>query len=324
MRKITYAKAINEAFFQVMENDDKVFQIGVGVNTPWYVGQTMTGLLDRFGPERMIDTPVSENAVMGMAVGSALAGMKPVVTFPRMDFMYYAMDQICNHAAPQNYMLGGNTPVPVTIRAIINRGGEQGAQHSQALHGMFMHIPGLKVVMPATAKDAKEMLIGAINDPNPVLYIEDRWIYGETDDVPEFIDETNISSAAVKQSGNDITIISASYYLSETLKVVTALKECGISAEVVDLRSISPLDSDTIIKSVKKTGKVMIIDGGWHTGGMASAVSMLIMEKAFKYLKKEVGYITLPDLPAPAAITLERAYYPVKEDIISKAKEMLN
>ena len=170
MRKIKYAKAINEAQHILMQRNKNIFQIGVGINTPWYVGQTMNGLLDIYGEDRMIDTPVSENGITGVAIGAALVGLKPVLTFPRMDFMYYAMDQICNHAASMNYTLGGNLPVPLVIRAIINRKGEQAAQHSQAIQGLFMHIPGLKVVMPSNAYDAKGMFIAAVEDNNPVIY----------------------------------------------------------------------------------------------------------------------------------------------------------
>ena len=177
IRKIKYVEAINEAFHQIMESDDSVFVLGVGVNSPWYVGRSMSGLYERFGQDRVIDPPVAENGITGIAIGAALAGMRPVVVHPRMDFMYLAMDQIVNHAASWHYMFGGRVNVPVTIRGIVNRGGEQAAQHSQNLAAFFMHVPGLKVVAPSMAYDAKGLLIASILDDNPVIYIDDRWLY---------------------------------------------------------------------------------------------------------------------------------------------------
>ena len=231
-RVLKYSQAINEAFHEEMAADARVVQIGVGINTPWYVGQTLHELLDRFGEDRMIDTPVSENGVAGMAIGAAMTGMRPVLTFPRMDFMYYAMDQLCNQCAMVSYSLGGNRPIPITVRAIINRGGEQGAQHSQALQSLFMHVPGFKVVMPARPEDAKGMLIAAIRDPNPVIYIEDRWLYDEEGVVPEGDFTTSLSGARVVAAGSDMTVVSSSYLVAETERALPALTEAGIAAEL--------------------------------------------------------------------------------------------
>ena len=201
-RKLSYSLAINEALHQMMAADDTVFLIGQGVNSPWYVGNTAQGLLDRFGRERIIDTPVSENAMTGAAVGAALAGMKPVTVHPRMDFMFYAFDPIINEAANWYYMNGGAASVPVVIWGIINRGGEQAAQHSQALHAIFSHVPGLKVVMPSTAYDAKGLMIAAIQDPNPVVFIDDRWLYGEEGDVPETVYTVEIGKGVLRRAGD--------------------------------------------------------------------------------------------------------------------------
>jgi len=183
-RKLPYSLAINEALHQMMAADSSVFLIGQGVKSPWYVGNTAQGLLEKFGDTRVIDTPVSENAITGAAVGAALAGMRPVVVHPRMDFMLYAFDPIINEAANWHYMNGAKSCAPVVIWGIINRGGEQAAQHSQALHGIFSHVPGLKVVMPATPYDAKGLMVAAIRDPNPVVYIDDRWLYRVEETVP--------------------------------------------------------------------------------------------------------------------------------------------
>jgi pyruvate/2-oxoglutarate/acetoin dehydrogenase E1 component len=319
MRKIKYATAINEAQHIVMQRDQSVFQIGVGINTPWYVGQTMNGLLDTFGEHRMIDTPVSENGTTGVAIGAALSGLRPILTFPRMDFMYYAMDQICNHAASLNYSLGGNSPVPIVIRGIINRKGEQSAQHSQAIHGLFMHIPGLKVVMPSNAYDAKGMMIAAVEDNDPVIYIEDRELYSAECDVPEDYYTVALDKANVEIKGSDLTIVSSSYMLHQSKIAANILKEKNINAEVIDLRSIKPIDSETILNSVKKTGRLLVVDGGWLTGGLASEIITIVVTQGMKWLKTPPSRIALPDLPAPASYVLENAYYPDSNLIVKTA-----
>jgi pyruvate dehydrogenase E1 component beta subunit len=323
MRPISYVHAINEGLHETMGRNKDVFQIGVGINTPWFVGQTMVGLLEKYGEERMFDTPVSENGVMGIAVGAALTGKRPIVTFPRMDFMYYAMDQICNHAAILNYTFGGRVPVPITIRGIINRGGEQGAQHSQALQAVFAHIPGIKVVMPADAYDAKGMLIAAAEQNSPVLYIDDRWLYETATDVPEGYYTVPLSGAKVVKEGSDITLVASSYMVLEARKAVETLASHGVSAELIDLRSIKPIDSDTIVQSLAKTGRLVIADGGWRTCGVAAEISAIAADAGFTYLKAPVSRVTLPDIPAPASQQLERCYYPVSEDIVKEALRLL-
>ncbi len=318
-----YSKSINEAFHQVMEKHSNVIQIGVGINTPWYVGKTMNGLLDKFGEERMIDTPVSENGITGMAVGAAMTGLRPVLTFPRMDFMYYAMDQLCNHCAALNYTFGGRTPIPLTIRAIINRGGEQAAQHSQALQSLFMHIPGFKVVMPSNPYDAKGMLIAAVETDSPVIYIDDRWLYDETGEVPDEYYASSLDIAEVIAEGTDVTVIASSYMITECREVVALLKEEGIAGELIDLRSVKPIDIATILTSIKKTGKVVIVDGGWKTGGIAAEVSSLIVSNGFSYLRAPIKRVTLPDIHAPASKKLEDEYFPSKDAIIEVIKEIV-
>jgi pyruvate dehydrogenase E1 component beta subunit len=322
-RKIQYSLSINEALHQMMERDESVFLIGQGVKSPWYVGNTATGLLERFGPERVIDTPVSEAVITGAAVGAALAGMRPVVVHPRMDFMMYAMDAIVNEAANWHYMSGGNASVPVVFWGIINRGGEQAAQHSQAVHGMFSHVPGLKVVMPSTPYDAKGLMIAAIKDENPVVFIDDRWLYGVEDDVLEEVFEVPIGKGALRKEGRDLTIIGISYMAYEALKAANLLAAQGINAEVIDLRTAKPLDVDLILRSVQKTGRAVIVDGGWRTCGWAAEVASVIAEKAFKELKAPIKRITLPDAPAPASRALESAYYKKAEDIVQTAKELM-
>ena len=322
MRQISYVQAINETLHQMMEKDMSVFLIGQGVTSPWYVGNTTVGLIDRFGHERIIDTPVSENGITGAAVGAALAGMRPVVAHPRMDFMYYAMDPIANHAANWHYMFGGAVGVPITIWGIINRGGEQAAQHSQALQAMFMHIPGLKVVMPSTPYDAKGLLVASIEDDNPVVYIDDRWLYDYVGDVPEEIYTVPIGKGIVRKKGSDVTVVATSYMVHEAMSAAENLEKEGIDVEVVDLRSLKPLDEDLVFDSVKKTGRLVIADGGWKTCGVGAEISARVADNVFNYLKAPIIRVSLPDTPAPASSVLEKAYYPTSDDIISSVRDL--
>lgn len=321
-RKLSYSLAMNEALHQIMSIDESVFVIGQGVKSPWYVGNTVQGLLEKFGPERVIDTPVSENALTGVAVGTALVGMRPVVVHPRMDFMMFAMDPIINEAANWHYMTGGRASVPVVIRGIINRGGEQAAQHSQAIHALFAHIPGLKVVLPATPYDAKGLMIASIKDNNPVIYIDDRWLYSVEGEVPEDLYEVPLGKGICRVEGSDLTIVATSYMVLESLKASETLLEEGINVEVIDLRTIKPLDEELILESVKKTGRLVIADGGWKSYGTSSEISAMIAEKAFEYLKSPILRVTLPDCPAPASSVLENEYYPKSKNIVSVVKRL--
>lgn len=322
-RKLQYSLAINEALHQMMTLDKSVFLIGQGVKSPWYVGNTAQGLLETFGPERVIDTPVSENAMTGTAIGSAIAGMRAVAIHPRIDFMMYALDPIINEAANWNYMNGGKASVPVVIWGIINRGGEQAAQHSQSLHALFAHIPGLKVVMPATPYDAKGLMVSAIRDNNPVIFIDDRWLYNIEEVVPEELYSVPIGKGIIRKEGKDVTIVATSYMVQEALKAVSSLENENINAEIVDLRTIKPMDTALIFESVKKTGRVVIADGGWKTCGLAAEISAQISENILEYLKSPVVRITLPDIPAPASSALEKEYYPTCSNIISAVESIL-
>ncbi len=323
MRLLSYSLSINEALHQMMAADPTVFLIGQGVKSPWYVGNTARGLLKRFGLKRVIDTPVSENAITGAAVGAAIAGMRPVVVHPRMDFMMYAFDPIINEAANWFYMNGGNAPVPVVFWGIINRGGEQAAQHSQALHAIFSHVPGLKVVMPSTPYDAKGLMVAAIKDPNPVVYIDDRWLYGCEADVPEDLYEVRIGKAAVRKIGTDITLVAISHMAYMALQALDDPALSGISVELIDMRTAKPLDLETLLESVKKTGRLVIADGGWRSFGWAAEVSAITAERMFTFLRAPIRRVTLPDCPAPASEMLEKAYYKSKTDIVEAVKETM-
>jgi len=322
-RKLTYSLAINEAFHQVMSRDESVILIGQGVKSPWYVGNTAQGLIEKFGEQRVIDTPVSENSMTGAAVGAALAGMRTVMVHPRMDFMFYAFDPIVNEAANWFYMSGGRASVPVVFWGVINRGGEQAAQHSQALHAMFSHAPGLKVVMPATPYDAKGLMVAAIRDDNPVVFIDDRWLYDTEGDVPEELYSVPIGKGAIKKEGKDVSLIASSFMVGESMKAASELEKHGIYAEVLDLRTVKPLDVDMILKSVEKTGRAVIVDSGWKTCGLAAEISAIIAENDIRALKSPICRITLPDIPAPAARSMENGYYVKHPKIVDSVRNLV-
>lgn len=322
MRKIKYSKAIDETLKQMMEKDERIIVMGQGVDNPWFVGMSMVGLVKKFGSKRVIDPPVAENGVTGIAIGAALAGIRPVVLHPRMDFMLLAMDQIVNHAAKWHYMFGSKVKVPITIRGIINRGKEQASQHSQSLQAMFMHAPGIKVVMPSTPYDAKGLLVASIEDDNPVLYIDDRWLYNHVGEVPKKLYSIPIGEGAVRRKGKDVTVVATSYMAFEASKAADSLGDEGIDVEVVDLRSLKPLDENLLFESVKKTGRLVIADATWKTCGVAAEISALVASGAFEHLKAPIMRVSLPDTPAPSSTTLEKAYYPTSGDIISAVKQI--
>jgi pyruvate dehydrogenase E1 component beta subunit len=319
----SYAMAINEAHEQLLASDARVFVIGQGVESPWCVGTTTLGLVARFGSERVIDTPISEAAVTGAAVGAAMAGMRPIVFHPRMDFMYLAMDQIINHCAHWYYMFGGQVNVPVTIRGIVNRGNEQAAQHSQSPFAMYVHIPGLKVVCPASPYDAKGLLVAAVRDDNPVLYIDDRWLYTLEEEVPDEMFEVPLGKGRVRKEGSDVTIVAVSYLVREAMEAADVLSSEGISAEVIDPRTLKPLDIDLIVNSVKKTGRLVVADPDWPCCSFSEHVAYLVAAKLFSILKSPVERVTFPDAPVPASTPLERAYFPDCDDIIEAVKRTL-
>ncbi|HXF83476.1 MAG TPA: transketolase C-terminal domain-containing protein [bacterium] len=322
MRRLSYAQAIREAHAQLLAGDPRVFLLGQGVWSPWYAGTSLKDLDKEFGRDRVIDSPVSENAVTGAAVGAAIAGMRPIVFHPRMDFMLLAVDPIVNQAANWAYLFAGAVAVPVVIRAAINRGGEQGAQHSQALQAMFAHVPGLKVVMPSTPYDAKGLLISAVYDGNPVMYIDDRWLYEEQGDVPEPMYRVPIGRAAVRRPGRDLTIVATSFMAVQAVRAADRLASDGIEAEVIDLRSVKPWDRETVFASIRKTGRLLVADAAWRTGGFAAEVAASAAEEAFEALRAPVARVCLPDAPAPMSAPLERAYYRTADDIAAAARRL--
>lgn len=324
-QKHNYGTAILAAFEYLLENYPEVFVIGQGLWSPWYVGNSMTDLDKKFGIERVIDTPVSESACTGAAVGASLAGMKPIVVHPRMDFMLYAMDAVVNQAAKWSHMLGGQSHPGLTIRSIINRGGEQGAQHSQALHAWFAHVPGLRVVMPSTVSDARDLLIASVLCKDPVMYIDDRWLYEQEDELNPIVELDLISQhPVVSFKGNDITIVASGH---ASLLAREAAQQLGIekvSVEVIDVRVLNPLHIEKIIESVKKTKNLLVVDSGWISGGFSAEIITKVVERIPVHcLSNPPVRIALPDAPAPTSRVLEKAYYIVAEDVINAVKKLL-
>lgn len=324
MREIKYSAAICEALDQLLSSDDSVFLIGQGLDSPWSVGNTTKGLIQKYGAERCIDTPIAENGITGTAIGAAMAGMRPVMIHPRMDFMHYAMDQIVNHAAFWHYMFDGKVKVPVTIRAIINRGNEQAPQHSQSTQAIFTHIPGLKVVMPGNPYDAKGLLISAIRDDNPVIYIDDRWLYNDEGPVPNEIYEVPIGKGKICVEGTDVTVVATSFAAREAIKAAVELRSEGISVEVIDPRSLKPLDEEIICNSVRKTGRLVVADAAWRSCGFAAEVAAMVSEKAFEHLKAPIKRLTFPDAPVPASSSLEKAYFIYAANVVGIVKSFFN
>ena len=323
---ISYATAILEGFRYLLSSYPEVFVLGQGLWSPWYVGQTMQGLDKEFGTDRVMDSPVSEDATTGVAIGASLGGFRPIVVHPRMDFMILATNQIINQAAKWSHMFGGQAHPAVTIRGIINRGGEQGAQHSQALHAWFAHIPGLRVVMPATPGDARDLLIASVLCDDPVVYIDDRWLY-DVEAALEPVQELPLSELGpqVVRPGKDLSLLACGYSTQLCLEASHQLDTLGIDAEVVDLRILNPLSSEALVRSVKKTGRLLAVDGGWRTCGMAGEVLARIAEQLpLACWKSPPGRLTLPDAPAPTSRPLEENYYLGVKEIVDVASHWLN
>lgn len=309
-RQITYAQALLEALDICLKRDEKVYLLGLGVSDPIGVFGTTRGLVDKYGPRRVFDMPIAENGMTGVALGSALVGMRPVMTHMRVEFAMPAIDQICNQAAKWHYMFGGQSKVPITIRMIVGRGWGQGPQHSQSLHAWFSHIPGLKVVMPSTAYDAKGLLISAIEDDSPVVFIEHRWLHNISGRVPESYYRVPLGKPNSLRQGTDVTLVASSYATLQAMRAAEALQESGVSAEVIDLRTLNPLDDSLILESVKRTGRLVVVDQGVMTAGFAAEIVARVSQKAFSDLKVAPQRVTLPDIPTPTTRALSNFYYP--------------
>lgn len=309
-RVISYYEALNEALALAMQLDPKVYICGQGVDDPLASFGVTKGLVEKFGNERVFDVPLSEEAITGVCVGAAMAGSRPINFHNRPDFLLLAFNQLITHASKMSYMDVGKTKVPMVIWSAIGRGWGSGAQHSQAIQGMLMGVPGLKLIMPSTAYDAKGLMLSAIADNNPVVIFEHRWLMRNKSVVPEGFYTVPIGKGVYRRRGTDVTVIGTSHTLDLAIKASDELLKDGISTEVIDLRTLKPIDEEIIAESVKKTGRVLVVDTGWATGGVCAEIGCLVAEKCFRDLKGPVQRVGLPDVPTPAGFALEQYYYP--------------
>lgn len=321
-RSLTWAEATREALIQAMELDPSVFIMGQGVDDPMGMFGTTRDLHKRFGPERVFDTPLAETALTGIAVGAAQAGMRPVYFHNRPDFLCLAMDQLVNHASKWAFMFAGQVPVPMVVWACIGRGWGGAAQHSQALQGLFTHVPGLKLCMPATCYDAKGLLLAGIKDNNPVLIIDHRYNFKSRGIVPEKPYTVPIGQGTVRRPGQDVTLVATSHLVMEAWYAAEELAKEGIDVEIFDPRTLNPLDIDGILRSLQKTGRLVVTDTGWKTCGITAEIAALAAGPGFGLLRAPVVRVTAPDLPVPAGHTLEADYYFDKDALAEAVREV--
>ncbi len=316
-RIITAAEAIREAHHISLQDRPDVYLMGEGVADPGGIFGTTKGLVDEFGPERVVEMPVAENGLTGIAVGSALMGQRPVMTHQRVDFALLCLEQLFNTAAKSHYVTGGRHTVPLTVRLIIGRGWGQGPQHSQSLEALFAHIPGLKVVMPSTPYDFKGMLLSSIDDDNPVIFLEHRWLHYVSGAVPAGRYASPLTGPRVAHEGERATVVATSYMVLEALRAADALDEIGCPIDVVDLRVLRPLNLAPVLESVRRTGRLVVCDTGWRQFGIGSEIVASVAEQAFDALKRPVARIGLPDHPTPSSVALAEAYYRDASDVVA-------
>jgi len=319
----TYREAVREAIRQAMRWDERVFLMGEDVGRYGGCYAVSKGLLDEFGPDRIRDTPLSESAFVGAGIGAALNGMRPIVEVMTVNFSLLALDQIVNNAATLRHMSGGQFGVPLVIRMATGAGRQLAAQHSHSLEGWYAHVPGLKVLAPATLEDARGMLLTALDDPDPVLIFEHVMLYNMAGDLAPDAGPVEIARAAVRRAGADVSLITYGGSLDKTMQAAETLASDGIAAEVIDLRSLRPLDRETILGSVAKTRRAVVVDEGWRTGGLSAEISALITEGCFWELDAAVGRVCSAEVPIPYPHHLEQAALPQPPAIVAAAKATL-
>lgn len=319
-----FAQALNGATELMLTRDPSTYLVGLGVPDPKGIFGTTLNLQQKFGKDRVMDMPTAENGMTGVAIGSAIMGMRPIMTHQRVEFALLAIEQIFNQAAKWHYMTAGQLKVPLVIRLIIGRGWGQGPQHSQSLETIFAHIPGLKVVMPSIPYDAKGLLISSIEDNNPVIFIEHRWLHNTFGEVPDNYYKVPLGKARIAKEGNDITIISHSYMVLESLRAAQLLEKHGISAEVIDLRSLRPLDKETLINSVSKTRSLLVVDNGWAEYGVSAELITIISEQLLTTLKANPQRIGIKNGPIPSTPELAKYFYPRYVEIANRVLKILD
>ncbi len=323
MAILTYREALNRAMTEEMEKDPRIFLMGEEVGHYQGAYKVSQGMIQKFGEDRVIDTPISENGFAGIGVGSAMVGLRPIIEFMTWNFSLVAIDQIINSAAKMNYMSGGQFPIPIVFRGAGGAGGRLGAQHSQCFESWYAHCPGLKVVAPATPKDACGLLKSSILDPNPTIFIESEVLYGAKGEVPDQEYSIPLGKAEVKRKGTDITIVTWSRALVFSEEAAQILEKEGVSVEILDLRTLRPLDEAAIYESVKKTNRAIVIEEGWPVAGFGAQIAYLIQKNAFDYLDHPVERITQRDVPMSYAANLERESLPNAERVAEAIRAML-
>ena len=322
-RRLSYVDAVREATDQEMQRDPSVLLFGLDVDDPKAIQGTTRGLAEKYGPERVFGTPLAEDAMTGVAIGAALAGLRPIHVHIRMDFLMLAMNQLVNVAAKSHYMYGGQASVPIVVRSMIGKSWGQGAQHSQGLYSFFMHVPGLKVVAPTTPYDAKGSLIAAIRDDNPVLYVEHRLLHFRRGHVPQAPYVVPPGKARVAVEGGDVTLVGISYMQLECLRAQRYLEEIGISAEVIDPIWLAPLDIETIVASARKTGRLCVVDNGWTTCGAGAEIVSQSIERLQGERQIRVRRLGFAPTPCPTAPNLEAEFYPNARTIAAEACDLV-
>ncbi len=325
MKMITVREALRDAMAEEMRLDQNVFIMGEEVAEYQGAYKVTQGLLEEFSAKRVIDTPITEHGFTGLAIGAGFTGLKPIVEFMTFNFALQAIDQIINSAAKTYYMSGGQVKCPIVFRGPNGSAARVGAQHSQCFASWFSHIPGLKVIAPYSAKDCKALLKAAIRDPNPVIFLENELMYGRQFEVLDDFDEiAEIGKAKILREGNDITITAFSLQVGNALAAAERLAEIGISVEVIDLRSLRPLDTDTIISSVKKTNRLVTVEEGWGFAGIGATIAAIVVEHAFDYLDAEIVRVCAKDVPLPYAANLEKLALPQIDDIVDACRKVCN
>ena len=324
MGLITVREALRDAMAEEMRADKNIFVMGEEVAEYQGAYKVTQGLLEEFGEKRVIDSPITEHGFAGLGVGAAFAGLRPIIEFMTFNFAMQAIDQIINSAAKTLYMSGGQVKCPIVFRGPNGAAARVGAQHSQNYASWYSHVPGLTVISPYDATDSKGLLKSAIKSPNPVVFLENELLYGESFDLDDSIEYIPIGKARVIREGDDLTIVSYSITVGKALEAANELENLGINAEVIDLRTIKPLDLDTIINSVKKTNRLVVVDEGWDFCGVGSSIAALVQEMAFDYLDAEILRVAGLDVPLPYAKNLEQMSLPQVEDIIKTSKRICN
>lgn len=322
-RELTFTAAIKEALDICLRKDPSVYLMGEGVTDPKGIFGTTLGLAAEHGADRVIEMPVSENGMTGIAIGSSQLGYRPVMMHQRVEFALYSYDQLVNNAAKWHYMYGGQCSIPLVVRLVVGRGWGQGAQHAQSLETVFAHVPGLKVVMPSSAREAKGLMISAIEDPNPVIYIEHRWLHGTTSVVPDGYYTSPLSSCRTVRHGKDVTIVATSFMVVEAMRAADALAELGIEAEIIDLAVLRPLNTGPIEVSVRKTGHLVCVDTGWSTYGVGAEVIARVVRSNFHALRSAPRRLGAADHPVPSTRALIGGFYPTPDDIVADVVDAL-